>query len=341
MTTSEMRAALAAEQALIQKVIAAVRAFPLGHSHWDSTMQYGRGCELCIRQQKAKEDLMHLLTEAPAKAVAALATPSVASPQADTMTVPRKVLLKAASERDWWHREWHRATGIPCAMDDYCPLTRREGPAASDGSPCKTCLGSGSVGQADEGTLAACPDCAAPVGEPGRTPRCDSFDTKVHTTDYCTLSKGHRGPHWGKIWNWPAAPAAPPAQGAPTPAVAETEAMTPEQIAERVMYETGSYNLGWEADEKAQFKRVALWTVYACRALAAQGAPGTREAEVEEEPFVGKQTVGDVICFLKGAGYTVIRPSEALAQPGAPTPRKNGKLGGRPPRERHPQQESK
>jgi hypothetical protein len=82
-TTSEMRAALAAEQALIQKVIAAVRAFPLGHSHWDSTMQYGRGCELCIRQQKAKEDLMHSLTEAPAKAVAALATPSVASPQDD------------------------------------------------------------------------------------------------------------------------------------------------------------------------------------------------------------------------------------------------------------------
>ena len=29
-------------------------------------------------------------------------------------------------EASWWHREWHRATGIPCDRSlEYCPMTRR------------------------------------------------------------------------------------------------------------------------------------------------------------------------------------------------------------------------
>jgi hypothetical protein len=33
--------------------------------------------------------------------------------------------------------------------------------------------------------------------------RCDAFETQGITTDYCTLSKNHSGPHWGKYSNWP------------------------------------------------------------------------------------------------------------------------------------------
>jgi hypothetical protein len=142
MTTSEMRAALAAEQALIQKVIAAVRAFPLGHSHWDSTMQYGRGCELCIRQQKAKEDLMHSLTEAPAKAVAALATPSVASLQEEQLQCTQ------------------------CGMVGFFPEKLKVG---ADG---KFSISEDEKKELDElSKHTKFIQSAAPVGEPGRTPQ--------------------------------------------------------------------------------------------------------------------------------------------------------------------------
>jgi len=40
----------------------------------------------------------------------------------------RLLLLKV---EDWWHKEWHQATGIPCdGTSEYCPLTRR---LSSDG----------------------------------------------------------------------------------------------------------------------------------------------------------------------------------------------------------------
>jgi hypothetical protein len=33
-----------------------------------------------------------------------------------------------ADERDWWHRNWHRDTGIPCDESvEHCPLARRRG----------------------------------------------------------------------------------------------------------------------------------------------------------------------------------------------------------------------
>jgi excisionase family DNA binding protein len=44
---------------------------------------------------------------------------------------------------------------------------------ASGAATCKTCLGDGSVGQADEGTLAACPDCAARGAAEPTDPKCN------------------------------------------------------------------------------------------------------------------------------------------------------------------------
>jgi len=44
---------------------------------------------------------------------------------------------------------------------------------------------------------AALATVAAPQG------KCESHHTMGCTTDYCTLTKGHIGPHWGKIANWP------------------------------------------------------------------------------------------------------------------------------------------
>ena len=35
--------------------------------------------------------------------------------------------VTAEQEADWWHREWHRATGIPCdGSEQFCPKVKHE-----------------------------------------------------------------------------------------------------------------------------------------------------------------------------------------------------------------------
>ena len=43
----------------------------------------------------------------------------------DLNTLYFKSLDNYNSMEDWWHKEWHQSQGIPCANDEYCPLTRR------------------------------------------------------------------------------------------------------------------------------------------------------------------------------------------------------------------------
>jgi hypothetical protein len=90
------REALRDEQHLLQAVKDAVQRFPLGHSHWDSTMQYGRGCELCQNQQKAKAALMELLTTAPAALATRPATAAAAPAEHDLSPEMVEQALKAA-----------------------------------------------------------------------------------------------------------------------------------------------------------------------------------------------------------------------------------------------------
>jgi len=35
--------------------------------------------------------------------------------------------LKLIQTENWWHKEWHQATGIPCdGSKEYCPLARKQ-----------------------------------------------------------------------------------------------------------------------------------------------------------------------------------------------------------------------
>lgn len=43
----------------------------------------------------------------------------------DLNTLYFKSLDNYNSMDEWWHKEWHQSQGIPCANDEYCPLTRR------------------------------------------------------------------------------------------------------------------------------------------------------------------------------------------------------------------------
>jgi hypothetical protein len=43
----------------------------------------------------------------------------------DLNTLYIKSLDNVNNANDWWHKEWHSATGIPCdGSDEYCPLSR-------------------------------------------------------------------------------------------------------------------------------------------------------------------------------------------------------------------------
>jgi hypothetical protein len=64
-----------------------------GHSWW--SMRNPRRCPRCRRMRQTK--------------------------------LQKAVLQAVQVESDWWHKEWHNATGIPCdGVSEYCPLVRRE-----------------------------------------------------------------------------------------------------------------------------------------------------------------------------------------------------------------------
>ncbi|HUD73652.1 MAG TPA: hypothetical protein VMQ76_01165 [Terracidiphilus sp.] len=56
------------ERRILAKVTKLVRAFPIGHNHWDKKMNYGRTCPLCIEQAHAIREILTALQEPPALA---------------------------------------------------------------------------------------------------------------------------------------------------------------------------------------------------------------------------------------------------------------------------------
>jgi len=58
------KALVAARGEVASEALVKLRAIPFGHSHWDSTMMGGAGCELCIAQSEARKKAVEYLERA-------------------------------------------------------------------------------------------------------------------------------------------------------------------------------------------------------------------------------------------------------------------------------------
>jgi hypothetical protein len=248
--------------------------------------------------------------------LAALATPSVASPHT--------------------HRDFV----------ETCNECRREAslepiPVASPQAFCPSCKSTAIEFYANAGGLKMyrCHECgwhaatntlaSAPVGEPGRTPPLSNegmmFVVDVNNSDYSEREVIKALARWGyKAYRIKDnIPAAPPAQVAPTPESWELAARFNDWWNENGIDFLPSLDLTkGAAKELAKTAWEAALSEVA--ALAAQGAPGTREPQ-----FTAEELRSCIFTYADGQinfGVTLGRVNNvlrkkhrALAQPGAPT----------------------